>query len=111
MQQVGAEVGFSETAFLRTDGSIRYFSPIAEVPFCVHATIATAVALAARNGAGSLTFQTPVGPVELETTHGADGVMRAALTSVEPCVEELAPAALDRLLVLLGRSDEPTSAP
>lgn len=107
MQQIAAEVGFSETAFLRRNGSIRYFSPIAEVPFCGHATIATAVALAARDGAGSLTFHTPVGPVELETTHGADGVVRAAFTSVEPRIEEFAPAVLDRLLGLLAiRTDD-----
>lgn len=102
MQRIAAEIGFSETAFLRADGSIRYFSPIAEVPFCGHATIATAVALAARDGAGSLAFHTPVGPVELETTRGADGVMRAAFTSVEPRVQELDPAVLEELLALLG---------
>jgi PhzF family phenazine biosynthesis protein len=102
MQRIAAEVGFSETAFLHADGSIRYFSPIAEVPFCGHATIATAVALAERDGAGSLVFATPVGPVEMETSRGADGLLRAAFTSVEPRVEEFAPAVLARLLDLLG---------
>ena len=53
MQRIAAEVGYSETAFIAPDGSglagrfrVRYFSPLAEVPFCGHATIATGVALA-----------------------------------------------------------------
>ncbi|TFV85085.1 PhzF family phenazine biosynthesis protein [Microbacterium sp. dk485] len=106
MQRIAADVGFSETAFLRADGGIRYFSPLAEVPFCGHATIATAVAVAARDGAGSLTFATPVGPVELETSRGADGVLRASFTSVEPRIEEFAPAVLSRLLHLLRIREE-----
>src|SRR4029079_10468986 len=55
MQRIAAEVGYSETAFLAPDGSgaggrfrVRYFSPLAEVPFCGHATIASGVALAQR---------------------------------------------------------------
>ncbi|WP_202980843.1 PhzF family phenazine biosynthesis isomerase [Microbacterium lushaniae] len=102
IQRIAAEVGFSETAFLYADGSIRFFSPVAEVPFCGHATVATAVALAARDGAGPLTFATPVGEVELETSRGADGVLRASFTSVEPRIEEFAPAVLRQLLHLLG---------
>ena len=51
MLEIAAEVGYSETAFLSGD-DIRYFSPLAEVPFCGHATIATAVALAERDGPG-----------------------------------------------------------
>ena len=49
MLAIAAEVGYSETAFLTAaDGgrlAVRYFSPLAEVPFCGHATIATGVAL------------------------------------------------------------------
>src|SRR5580765_7402767 len=55
MLRIAAEVGYSETAFLAPDGSglagryrVRYFSPLAEVPFCGHATIATGVALGER---------------------------------------------------------------
>ena len=52
MQKVAAEVGYSETAFLTSMGGgvvdVRYFSPLAEVPFCGHATIASAVAHADR---------------------------------------------------------------
>ncbi|WP_449374579.1 PhzF family phenazine biosynthesis protein [Arthrobacter psychrolactophilus] len=52
MQQCARELGYSETAFVTTvldvnrGARIRYFSPGAEVPFCGHATVATAVALA-----------------------------------------------------------------
>ena len=58
MLAIAAELGYSETAFVtaREDGGydVRYFSPQAEVPFCGHATIATAVALAERDGPGLL---------------------------------------------------------
>jgi len=45
MQQVAAELRYSETAFVRQDGpeefTVRYFTPAAEVDLCGHATIAT----------------------------------------------------------------------
>nr|GFB64110.1 phenazine biosynthesis protein, putative [Tanacetum cinerariifolium] len=55
MQQVAADVGYSETAFAVPQGDgfrVRYFSPEAEVPFCGHATIALGAALAGRFGEG-----------------------------------------------------------
>ncbi|HEX8864792.1 MAG TPA: PhzF family phenazine biosynthesis isomerase, partial [Lentzea sp.] len=60
MLVIAAKVGYSETAFVLPSGKgrefdVRYFSPKAEVPFCGHATIATAVALAERIGDGPLT--------------------------------------------------------
>src|SRR5688500_15449053 len=77
MLAVAADVGYSETAFLvRRDGGggeaggeydVRYFSPLAEVPFCGHATIASAVALAERGGAGDVLFHTRSGPVPVST--------------------------------------------
>lgn len=45
MQQVAAELRYSETAFIRQDGptefTVRYFTPAGEVDLCGHATIAT----------------------------------------------------------------------
>ena len=45
MQQVAAELRFSETAFVQNNGSneftVRYFTPCSEVDLCGHATIAT----------------------------------------------------------------------
>ncbi|WP_345800536.1 PhzF family phenazine biosynthesis protein [Microbacterium sp. AZCO] len=107
MQAIAAEVGYSETAFLTgptTDGarSIRYFSPLAEVPFCGHATIATAVVLAEREGPGRFRFATAVGDVVIETRRREAGEIEASFTSVEPAGEEIAPQTLVALLDLLG---------
>jgi PhzF family phenazine biosynthesis protein len=97
MQRIAAEVGYSESAFVTTrdDGAydVRYFSPAMEVPFCGHATIATAVALAERDGAGPLIFHTQAGTVPV-ATNGTNGAVTATLTSVAPHVED-APAELD----------------
>ena len=47
MRAIVAQVGYSETALVtpRADDTfaVRYFSPESEVPFCGHATIASAV--------------------------------------------------------------------
>lgn len=97
MLAVAADVGYSETAFLTQElepgraFTVRYFSPQAEVAFCGHATVATAVALAERRGrAGDLVFETPAGTVPVKVTQAADGTYRATLTSVEPHVEDVA---------------------
>ena len=69
MQRIAAEVNYSETAFLppRADEpnvyDVRYFAPLQEVPFCGHATIASAVALAEREPAAEMIFHTPAGLV------------------------------------------------
>jgi PhzF family phenazine biosynthesis protein len=121
MLAVAAEIGYAETAFVtqsRIDDNdrhlrLRFFSPIAEVPFCGHATIATAVALAERIGAGDFVFETAVGPVKIETTAGPDAIS-ASFTSVEPHLEDFAGDALARLLALLGIDDsrlDPTYPP
>jgi PhzF family phenazine biosynthesis protein len=98
MQRIAAEVGYSETAFVTgADGDaldVRYFSPLAEVPFCGHATIATGVAWGVAHGEGSLRLTTRAGLVELEVR---DGV--ATLVSVAPHTEPL--EALDELLAAL----------
>jgi PhzF family phenazine biosynthesis protein len=108
MLAIAAAVGYSETAFLAggSDGryDIRYFSPLAEVPFCGHATIATAVALAERVGPGDLVFETASGPVPVATARDPQGRLTATLTSVPPRVDELAPADLDEALAALGWS-------
>src|SRR4051794_31253942 len=64
MLRIAADVGYSETAFVTREISpghyrVRYFSPLAEVPFCGHATVATAVAL----GPGDHVFTTNAGEV------------------------------------------------
>src|SRR5665647_407742 len=109
MQGLAARIGYAETAFVTEHNvggdprrsRLRYFSPIAEVPFCGHATIATAVALAERQGAGAYTFETVVGPITLHTAHD-DGVLTASFTSVEPRVADFPGEVLDTLLLQLA---------
>ena len=109
MLAVAAEVGYSETAFLVPRGErafdVRYFSPKAEVPFCGHATIASAVALAERDGAGALMFDTRVGRVDVSTAIPSHGPPTATLISVAPRISELADADLREALAAL-RWDE-----
>jgi PhzF family phenazine biosynthesis protein len=97
MQAVAAELGYSESAFVTPgddgDYTVRYYSPLAEVAFCGHATIAAAVAL---GRAGELVFHTRGGPVPIKAGGGS-----ATLTSVEPRVDPLADADLDELLAAL----------
>ncbi len=104
MLAIAADVGFSETAFLlpRPDGlDARYFSPLAEVSFCGHATIATAVAHAERSGAGTLHLRTAAGEVPVRTERTADGGWTATLTSVPPRTADLSGDDLRDLLALL----------
>jgi len=105
MQEVAAEVGYSETAFLvaRPDGEyrIRYFSPEAEVPFCGHATIAAGVLLGMREGAGTYSLDTAVGPVAVEVSHRSSRLY-ATLTSVLPKQEAVPPDLLRQVLEVLG---------
>ncbi|MFE7897346.1 PhzF family phenazine biosynthesis protein [Streptomyces sp. NPDC057424] len=110
MLATAAEVGYSETAFVVEpgDGSldVRYFSPLAEVPFCGHATIAMAVAHAERHGTGRLLLRTPAGPVTVTTDRAADGTLVATLVSVAPRTVPLEEADLAELLAILGWSAE-----
>jgi len=106
MLAIARQVGYPETAFVvgatATGPRVRYFSPSAEVPFCGHATVALAVALAEREGTGRRVFTTLAGEVALDATVGADGGVQVAMTSVEPATRVLDPALLARLFDLLG---------
>ena len=104
MLAIAAEVGYSETAFLapaspgRTDRwQTRYWSPLAEVDFCGHATIASGVALAAAHGEGTYVLVTNVGEVVVETSSDDDGPT-ATLESVDPRTTPLTAPQLDALL-------------
>jgi PhzF family phenazine biosynthesis protein len=110
MQAVAADVGYSETAFLvQSQGElgapgafdVRYFSPKAEVPFCGHATIASAVALHDHGVPGPLTFRTASGEVPV-LVREVEGTPMATLTSVVPQVRELPIEQLDELLACFG---------
>jgi PhzF family phenazine biosynthesis protein len=113
MRAIAADLGYSESAFLDGD-DLRFFSPLAEVPFCGHATVATAVALAERDGPGERVFKTRNGPVPVSTRRDEQGRVTATLTSVPPRVEPLDAADLDELLAALrwAREDlEPALPP
>lgn len=103
MSQVAADVGYSETAFVvpGDDGSlsVRYFSPLVEVPFCGHATIALAVAYAEQHGIGQLRLHTKAGLIRVSTGTDADGSVVATLVSVPP---RSVPISDDSLAELLG---------
>jgi len=105
MLRIAAEVGFSETAFLtpHEDGGfgVRYFSPLVEVPFCGHATIALAVAHAERHGTGQLRLATAAGPVTVSSQRAADGSVTATLVSVPPRTADIPAAELTDLLSAL----------
>jgi PhzF family phenazine biosynthesis protein len=112
MQAIAADVGYSETAFLvaRPDESnvydVRYFSPKREVPFCGHATIAAAIALAENSPAAELIFHTPAGFVSITTFQNDSGELVAELTSVAPRVSEAAPGLVSAVLRALRWSSE-----
>ncbi|WP_436492059.1 PhzF family phenazine biosynthesis protein [Actinokineospora sp. HUAS TT18] len=106
MLAVAADLGYSETAFLVPRGpgavDVRYFSPLAEVPFCGHATIAAAVAYARTHGVGPVAFHTSVGLVEVTTVEA--GEITATLVSVPPKSVEIGDPA--ELLAALRYSPE-----
>jgi PhzF family phenazine biosynthesis protein len=84
---------------------VRYYSPLAEVPFCGHATIAAAVAHAERHGPGRLVLHTRSGRVAVDTA--ADGgLIVATLVSVAPRVEDVTDADLAEALGALGWTAE-----
>lgn len=105
MQAIATKVGDSETAFLVARDTrpnvydVRYFSPAQEVPFCGHATIASAIALAERSPADVLIFHAAAGFVSIATFQNDKGELVAELTSVAPRVSQPPP---DLLLAILG---------
>ncbi len=118
MQQLAARIGYSETAFLAPVGAdfvdpdapvtpldarhfaVRYFSPLAEVPFCGHATIAASVALADRDGPGTIVLHTVAGLVSVQTRRVEAGT-EATLTSVQPQLSEAPPRLVEEVLAAL----------
>ncbi|MDO9519916.1 MAG: PhzF family phenazine biosynthesis isomerase [Pseudohongiella sp.] len=124
MQAIATAVGYSETAFVAPrrgyEKQIRYFSPLGEVAFCGHATIATGVALGQigaqrgdqkggerggqtagqSEGPGRYTLSTRAGDVTLQVSV-INGAVRATLTSVLPQQKEIEPAVLQQVLRLL----------
>lgn len=111
MLAIAAEVGFSETAFITSEGAdgrtftVRYFSPKKEVSFCGHVTVAAAVALAERRGPDEFVFETQAGTVPVRVAE-ADGVLLATLTSVAPHIEPVSNEDVAEALSLLAWAAE-----
>ncbi|MFF0945483.1 PhzF family phenazine biosynthesis protein [Kocuria sp. CPCC 205300] len=110
MQDIAAQVGYSETAFLTgpitqdTVIPVRYFAPEGEVDFCGHATIATAVALGDVAGYGAYQLATRVGIVRITADRDATGATGTLESPPLDCFP-LQVAHLDALLQALGWSE------
>lgn len=75
MQAIANENNLAETAFARPNGKgwdLRWFTPVHEVDFCGHATLATAHVLASQhNVADDMAFATRVGELRVSQRQGA----------------------------------------
>jgi PhzF family phenazine biosynthesis protein len=106
MLDIAHTVGYSETAFVGTAAAdhtraLRFFSPLAEVAFCGHATIATAVALRDLGAIGPLRFDTPAGRIEVTTTTTPRGTL-ATLESPPATSRPATDTEVSRALGALG---------
>jgi PhzF family phenazine biosynthesis protein len=134
MLAIAQAIGYSETAFVvsgdehggttgrdardrrphrpsdsRPTAELRFFSPVAEVAFCGHATVATAVALAERHGTGTVELVTKAGPVQV-TTRPARGEVLVILTSPPTTTRPVAETVLDETLAALRWSRDQLDA-
>lgn len=70
MQNIASENNLAETAFVRPNGGgfdLRWFTPVHEVEFCGHATLATSHVLVHELGTkGQLVFETRVGTLRVD---------------------------------------------
>ncbi len=98
MQSIATENNLSETAFFVKNAEnkfqIRWFSPLKEVPFCGHATLASAFVIFKRGDTGSvITFQADaVG--DLPVTLLDDGMIEMSFPNRAPVRVENIPSAL-----------------
>jgi PhzF family phenazine biosynthesis protein len=114
MLAIAAAVGYSETVFVidgpprpgRRRYAVRYFSPLAEVPFCGHATVALGAALGGVLGAGDLMLETAAGPVSLSTGQQPSGQWWTRLASVAARQQPVDVAVLHRALSCFGWSTD-----
>lgn len=104
MQQIAADVGYSETVFAMPQSAgwrVRYFSPLNEVSFCGHATIALGAALAADNGNGIFALTLNDADITVEGRND-DGKLWAALQSPQTKSEPVESNLLQAALSLFG---------
>jgi PhzF family phenazine biosynthesis protein len=101
LQALAAENNLSETAFMvggQGAYHLRWFTPVQEVDFCGHATLASAWALQNVLGetASEITFQTRVG--ELRAVQGEDGAVVLDFPRIDPAASARTVAELETLL-------------
>lgn len=91
MLQISAELRYSETAFVRRDSekefTIRYFTPMAEVELCGHATIASFALMHRKLGVtGSCLCHTKAGDISVEA--GPRVLMQMTASKIVQSIDE-----------------------
>jgi PhzF family phenazine biosynthesis protein len=108
MQAIAADVGFSETAFAAPAADawrVRYFSPVLEVPFCGHATIALGAALALQHG--DQTFKLKLNDADISVAGRREGeTIAAALQSPPTRSAPMDPLLQKALVELFGYAND-----
>ncbi len=103
-QQLAAEIGASETAFVHPDGDawqLRWWTPAAEVALCGHATLATAHVLFEADAVppdSACRFQTRSGELRVVRRRRPDGEVLAMDLPAWPLGEHAEPQPLARAL-------------
>ena len=90
MLKIAKDVDYSETAFLHKykDGwRIRYFAPEMEVPFCGHATIATAFVLGKNYGEGLYKLYLNESQISVSVEKSDNDALNVSLQSPETSTE------------------------
>ena len=123
MQQLAADIGYSETVFAcpfvadasyasrqsRDTWRVRYFSPQTEVPFCGHATIALGAALARRVGDGVFRLELNENSITVEGQRQGDlyaAALQSPATVSKPLESGLLTNILDQFQYSLADLDE-----
>ncbi|WP_425044865.1 PhzF family phenazine biosynthesis protein [Primorskyibacter sp. S87] len=105
MQEIAAEIGYSETAFATQEGNrwrVRYFAPESEVDFCGHATVALGAALIDLHGPGNFDLRINAGDISVSGTLNRDGQKEIQLVSPRTRTKPIDFAALNSALELFG---------
>ncbi|MEQ5807358.1 PhzF family phenazine biosynthesis protein [Alteromonas sp. NFXS44] len=108
MQNLAAQIGYSETAFATPSNKgwrVRYFSPEVEVDFCGHATIALGAVLAKNIGAGEFSLTLNHAEICVEGYFSDDG-WGASFVSPPTYSQSLEPNLLQETLTLFGLNKE-----
>ncbi|MCY1042883.1 PhzF family phenazine biosynthesis protein [Corallococcus sp. bb12-1] len=109
MQRIAAVVSASETAFVLSRPEdptvrLRYFTPVDEIPFCGHATVATFHLLAERGllrSPGVYRLECPAGTFDIELEPRGTQGTRVWIVTPQPAAQ-VSPVTLEALMPTLG---------